>query len=124
MHVISVLQNLTKRSTIFYMSIIFDQSAYKHFAEDRLSEDQIMKALRSPLWAALVDPHNDASCHPIHLKPPVTLFICKRHPGALDNDLIEIFVTMRGHDMHIFHVEHLTDRWKSYWRRYKDHGQI
>lgn len=90
----------------------------------RLTEAHVLETLRQPLWAALVDPRDDTSQPPIRLRPPVTLFICKRHPGAWDDDLIEVLVTMKGRDMHIFHVEHITDRWRSYWKRYKDHGQI
>ena len=72
--------------------IIFDpKSAYKHFDEDRLDEDGIRKAMAHPEWIALIDPA----------------------------DLIEVLARPQGRDMLVFHVEHLTDKWRTYWMEWR-----
>ena len=95
--------------------IIFDpKSAYKHFDEDRLDEDEIRKAMAHPEWIALIDPA-DPTIPPGTSGNMVALVICLRHPGALDDDLIEA----QGRDMLVFHVEHLTDKWRTYWMEWR-----
>ena len=105
----------------YIMAIVFEQeSAYRHFGEDRLDEKQIRLSMREPLWVALVDPADVNAVPPVHgVHPPVMLMICKRHVGAWDDDLIEVLVKQEGADMVVFHVEHLTSRWRNFWQRYQ-----
>ena len=49
----------------------------------------------------------------------VALVICLRHPGAWDDDLIEVLARPQGRDMLVFHVEHLTDKWRTYWIKWR-----
>lgn len=103
------------------MAIRFDpKSAYKHFEEDRLSEEQIKQSMRQPVWFALIDP-NDVEVPPpaADVTSPVVLMICKRHPGALNDDLIELLITMDGRDKLVFHAERLTDKWRTYWLKWR-----
>ena len=103
------------------VAMVFEPvSAYRHFDEDRLNEEQIRLSMRTPVWVALVDPTDVNVAPPVSgVHPPVVLMICKRHVGAWHDDLIEVLVRQEGEDMVVFHVEHLTSRWRDYWQRFK-----
>lgn len=102
------------------MSIEFADSARKHFAEDRLDERLVLDAIAHPLWVAMVDPDDSSVAPPADTKPPTILMVCKRHLGALDDDLIELLVSMpRPGVMRIFHAMHLSGIWRDYWNTYR-----
>ncbi|KFI98842.1 hypothetical protein BISU_2044 [Bifidobacterium subtile] len=96
------------------MSIRFEDSSRRHFAEDRLDEAMVRAAMARPVWAALLDT-SDPGTPEVRRRPPVVLLVCRRHSGALDDDLIEVLVHKVGPDMVVFHVMHLSDLWRGYW---------
>ena len=99
--------------------IIFDsKSAYKHFEEDRLDEDEIRRAMAHPEWIALIDPA-DPSIPPGTPGSTAALVICLRRPGAWHDDLIEVLARPQGRDMLVFHVEYLTGKWRDYWMKWR-----
>lgn len=100
---------------------IFTDSGRKHFKEDRINEQMVEDAIVNPIWFAIVDP-NDPSLPPpvLNKHPPTALIVCKRHPGALDNDLLEVLCHPSGREMRIFHAEHLTQKWSDYWHRWRE----
>ena len=99
--------------------IIFDsKSAYKHFEEERLDEDEIRRAMAHPEWIALIDPA-DPSIPPGTPGSTAALVICLRRPGAWHDDLIEVLARPQGRDMLVFHVEHLTGKWRDYWMKWR-----
>ena len=101
------------------MSIVFDpKSAYKHFEEDLLDESEIRRSMARPEWFALVNP-DDVSSPPSDRSNHAALIICRRHPGAWPTDLIEILARPQGRNMLVFHVEHLTDKWRNYWMAWR-----
>ena len=101
------------------MAILFDpKSAYRHFEEDRLDEKRICEAMAHPEWIALVNPA-DPSVPPGMPGNVAALVICLRHPGAWKDDLIEVLARPQGRDMLVFHVEHLSDKWRNYWKNWK-----
>jgi hypothetical protein len=113
------LDNYTKVGYNSVMTIEFTASARKHFREDRLDEQTVRSAMAHPLWFAMVDPDDPRVSPPAKTDPPVALMICKRHQGGLDGDLIEILVSAPAPDvLRVFHVMHLGDIWRDYWRMY------
>lgn len=100
------------------MAIIFTQSAYRHFAEDNLDEESVRQSMTRPIWFALVDPE-DTSVPPKKTSKPSALIICLRHLGALEDDLIKLLARPDGRHMMVYHVEHLTDKWRNYWQKWK-----
>lgn len=98
------------------MSIVFEPSACKHFAEDNIDEALLRASMAHPLWIARV--RTDATGAPNMGTGCVALIICLRHEGAWQDDLVEILARPVGRDMHIFHVQHLTDKWYRYWKRW------
>lgn len=99
-----------------FPSILVD--ILRHDKEDRLDEDGIRKAMAHPEWIALIDPA-DPAIPPGTSGNMVALVICLRHPGAWDDDLIEVLARPQGRDMLVFHVEHLTDKWRTYWIKWR-----
>ena len=102
------------------MAIRFTDSAYRHFGEDRLDEAMVLRAIGEPVWTAIVDPDDPSVPPPAPGDPPTALIVCKRHPGALDDDLLEVLIHPDGPDMRVFHVMHLGGLWRDYWHRWSD----
>ena len=99
--------------------IIFDpKSAYKHFKEDRLDEDGDTQGHGASGMDRAHRPA-DPAIPPGTSGNMVALVICLRHPGAWDDDLIEVLARPQGRDMLVFHVEHLTDKWRTYWIKWR-----
>lgn len=40
---------------------------------------------------------------------------CRR----MDDKLIEVLARPQGRDMLVFHIEHLTDKWRTYWIKWR-----
>ena len=102
------------------MAIRFTDSAHRHFGEDRLDEAMVLRAMGEPVWTAIVDPDDPSVPPPAPGDPPTALIVCKRHPGALDDDLLEVLIHPDGPDMRVFHVMHLGGLWRDYWHRWSD----
>ncbi len=102
------------------MAIRFTDSAHRHFGKDRLDEAMVLRAIGEPVWTAIVDPDDPSVPPPAPGDPPTALIVCKRHPGALDDDLLEVLIHPDGPDMRVFHVMHLGGLWRDYWHRWSD----
>lgn len=101
------------------MAVFFTESARDHFAEDRITEENVLRGIRRPLWATPIEP-DDPAIPPTQVKVPprYILLIIKRHPYSESNDLLEVLATKRDGNIQIFHVMHLSDKWKNYWLAY------